>query len=667
MQAFRNIVKGWFGKFILAIVCLLFVLLGSEALLSLTTKQPPMVIVEGEEISKEAVLARVEQQKQFILQQYRGQIQPDLIDEELLKTSVVEGMIKRVLMQKFVDDNSMGIPQAYVNKEILANPDFQENGEFSQELFNRLVKRVGLTPSGYIAEIKFTNIIRQLESVVRLTAFSTPSELSQVKALENQERTFRYARISHKGFEDEVNITSEDIKAYYDQHQDNYMAPEAVKVEYVLFSQSDVAKEMSVDEEQLQEAYTQYVEQIKSEEKRESAHILIEVNEDRSEDSAKSLAESLLKRLQGGEEFSALAKEYSDDIGSKDQGGELGASKRGEFLPEFEEVLFALKEGDTSEVIQTEYGFHIIKLMKIQPLDIKAFDDKKDELKKELQQSLAVEAFLNYETEVGELAFEHEDLSVFEENYDKEIQRTDWITRRTGSGIFQTPNQIKALFATEVIEDGRNSVWISLGEDQGAIARLVTHRPRAVRPINEVKEQIEKLLLTQEAAKLAAKKGQKLIAKLKSMEDFEAVSQEFNVEWAEPVTVDRRSTKAPYKVISKAFSMPKPKDANPVVAGTKDASDFLVISLDGISVSKGADELIESSKDDEKIDSAATLAEENEGSSENALAEAVTEEVEDKDQARVKAISDQYGNREFSSLLDWLESVADITKSVSDS
>ena len=273
MQAFRDIVKGWFGKFILAVVCLLFVLLGSEALLGLANKPAPMVIVEGEEISRDAVLSRVEQRKRYILQQYKGQINPDLIDDELLKANVLESMIKRLLAKRFIDENGMGVPQSFVESEILANANFQKDGKFSQTLFNQFVSRLGLTPSEYLDEVKFLAVLENLEKVLKATAYTTPNEEGYATSLEEQQRTFKYSRISHLDFKDEVSLSSDEVKSYYDENASQYMAAEAVKVEYILFDQSELSSHAEVGDDEISIAYDVYAERAQNDEKREAAHI----------------------------------------------------------------------------------------------------------------------------------------------------------------------------------------------------------------------------------------------------------------------------------------------------------------------------------------------------------------------------------------------------------
>ena len=651
MQAFRDIVKGWFGKVILAVICLLFVLLGSEALLSLANKPVPIAIVEGEEISRDEVVARAERQKQLILQQYRGQVRPEFIDDELLKASVLDGMIKRILMMQFIDENQMGVPQSFAQDQIVSNPDFQEDGKFSKELFDRLVTRIGLTPAGYLDEIRFSSSLQSFESIVRSSAFTTPAEIKYTQALEEQKRSFKYARFSHETFKPEVELTAEQINTYYEENSAKYMAQEAVKVDYVVFDYSDVEKDIELTEEQVKEAYDRYVEQAEGNEKREAAHILLETGGDRTDEETEQLATELLERVKSGEDFSALAKEFSDDIGSKEEGGSLGAAGKGDFLPEFEEVMFALDEGEISDVVKTQYGFHIIKLTKIITAETQPFEDKKADLEESLKQTLVDEAFLKLEEELTDVAFEQDDLTIFTENYAKKIQATDWITRTKGDSVFKSPEQIEALFAVEVVEDNRNSSWIALGADKGAIARLATYRPEAVKPIAEVKPDIEQLLLIQESSKLATAAGQKMIARLKTGESFDTVSEEFKVEWVEVEPVDRRSTKAPFSLVSKVFSLPKPKGDDHEYGGAKEGADFLAVVL----------KTIETPSLDESTLAADALA----GDAPN---QGETEESEPhKDKAKemkekLNAFADRYGNIELGSFLEWLESVADIER-----
>lgn len=577
MQVFRDLVKGWLGKGILILVALMFVLLGTETLLSVFNKPKPVAEVNGEEISEGEIARQVELQKRSIMARMGENANPDLIDAAKLRPQAIETLVQRYVMRQASEEDGLIAAHQNILQLITELPQFQQDGQFSEELFERRVLSMGYRPSQFLSEISADFVTTQFRNGVSLSAFITDSELKHLVALQNQKRDIAYVKISRDSFKDSIQVSDEQIKEYYEKNSERYKTPEMAKVAYVELSANQFVDEVEVTDEQIKTEYELEKQRAQENEERKSSHILVEMNDDRSEEDALKLIKEVKSKLDNGDDFAALAKEYSDDSGSKESGGDIGYSARGDLTEPFENVLFALQEGEISEPVKTEYGYHIIKLDDVKQDEVAPLEDMKDVIAKRLKEKLAedllYEKQIDFETDI----FEGGDLSAAAEDFGLEVKTSDWLKRSGNAGIFRNGELVNAIFDTPVLLDGRNSPVIEVEKGKLVAARLLEHKPERIKDLSEVKADIEMTLAKEESQKAANKKGRDIIAKIRGGESTEDAIEGLGEEWTVVAEAERRSPDLDFAIGQKAFKMPKPTEDKKSVDGVETADGFAVV------------------------------------------------------------------------------------------
>ncbi len=316
-------------------------------------------------------------------------------------------------------------------------------------------------------------------------------------------------------------LSESDITEFYEVNKQRYKTEEQVSVDYVVLNKSDLNADIDVDAEQIDQGYQEYLDQIADTEERKASHILIEVNAGRNDDTASALAQQLSVKAISGEDFSELAKKHSDDIGSKNVGGDLGFNTRGGFVNEFDDALFAMTEGQVSEPVKTEFGYHVIKLDAIRKPEVMSKEAKQVEIIAEIKFSQVNEMFAEKSEALAAAAFENDDIENLVETsgLDLKAQKTSLFSRSQGSGIALNAAVRNAAFAEKVLADRELSDVIEISADQVIVIGLSKHVEPAVKPLVDVKLMIESQLLTEKASELAAEKASALVASFKAGED----------------------------------------------------------------------------------------------------------------------------------------------------
>ena len=578
MQAFRNLVKGWLGKSILIAVAVLFAFLGAEGIFSVLEQPDPPATVNGEDITDIMVQREVELERRRMLQRMGQNADPSSIDAAKLKPKAIEALVQSEVMRQSSEDDELYASKATITRKIQSVPNFQVDGEFSEELFERHARNLGFSPFQLFAEVG--KEVVQMQYIVGLgaSAFVSEQELKELVALQNQKRDVAVATITNDIFKDDIEVTDEQIEKHYKNNQVSYMTPEQATAEYLEINTEDFVADVDVTDADVKKEYEDEVNRLKNNEERRASHILVEISDTVDDDAAKAKIDDLKKQLDDGADFAELAKEHSDDIGSKETGGDLDFAAKGAYLPEFEEALFALEENAISDVVQTEYGYHIIKLTEIRTPEIPAFDDQKEELRTKVATRLAEEVFYDKLEEVRTLAFESSDLQTSAEFLGKELQTSPWLKKRGNSGVFSNQKVVDALYSDEVLLDDLNSDVIEISSGKAIVLHVKDHKPESVKPLAEVKAQIKTKLENQFLADKAEEAGRAIVAKLKAGDSTNTVLANYEtVSWDVKEGVERRSPDLGFQVAQEAFKLPKPAEGEKSVGGVKVRDGFTVI------------------------------------------------------------------------------------------
>jgi len=460
--------------------------------------------------------------------------QPELANSPEFKRGVLDDLVARTLLDQHADDQGYRVGDELLARLIRSNPRFQVDGSFSPDAYRGPVAQMGLNEAAFEARYRRQLLLDQLRDGIVESAFVTPDQRDNMLKLMLETRRFDYAVLEADRYIDEVEVAEAEIQQEYQSNSEQYRTPERLKVEYVELSVDELAESISISQQEIEEAYEQRQEQFASEPVRRASHILIETPSDAGEEQeqvALEQARDLLQRLRDGEDFAALAEEYSDDPGSASNGGDLGRIEPGAMVQPFEEALFSLdEEGALSEPVRTRFGYHIIKLTGYQPASVKPLEEVRDQIAREERRRQAEALFLDRAEAFRNISYEQpRSLGPVADQLDLEIRESDWFTRGEGTGIAADPKVRETAFSDEVYVEELNSEAIELDINTLVVMRKLDSQPASVRPLEEVQGEIEERLRRVKAEEHVAGIGPKIVEELEAGADWQDVIEEYGL------------------------------------------------------------------------------------------------------------------------------------------
>ena len=564
LQTMRDNAQGMIAKVIVGFIIIVFALWGVESIVSLGTGPEATATVGDIEITEADISRVVEQQKNNLRRQFGDQYDENLFNEKFLRDSAIEQLIEQNLALVQADEMGLYASPREIDESIVTIPAFQQDGKFSRDQFQTVLRMNGMSPMGFRQVLGDEIKTRQAQAAFVLSSMETPVSVKLSEALNNELRTFSYSEILAKDLESGIEVSEEDIQAAYEASKDRYKTPEQVSLNYVELKRSDLAADETVSEEELQQAYDDYKAQEASKEQRSASHILIEVNDDRSDEEAKALADEVYQKIENGGDFAELAKEYSDDIASANNGGSLGLTPKGSFVPEFDDALYSLPKGEVSKPVQTEFGYHIIRTDDIVAPQIKALADIKDELSENIKLAKAEAVYAERLQELSNLAFSGETIDAVAESLGLQAQSTELFSRQQGVGVAENEAVRQAAFSDEVMLDKQMSDVIET-EEGALVVSVKDHVDASVLPLDVVRAQVEQSLLRERA-----------VAKAQEVAEAVAAGNQ-EAEWTQVSATYTQSTEAPRAAQQKVFSLLEGKTASVQTPG-----GYTVVKLDSV-------------------------------------------------------------------------------------
>ena len=564
LQTMRDNAQGMIAKVIVGFIIIVFALWGVESIVSLGTGPEATATVGDIEITEADISRVVEQQKNNLRRQFGDQYDENLFNEKFLRDSAIEQLIEQNLALVQADEMGLYASPREIDESIVTIPAFQQDGKFSRDQFQTVLRMNGMSPMGFRQVLGDEIKTRQAQAAFVLSSMETPVSVKLSEALNNELRTFSYSEILAKDLESGIEVSEEDIQAAYEASKDRYKTPEQVSLNYVELKRSDLAADETVSEEELQQAYDDYKAQEASKEQRSASHILIEVNDDRSDEEAKALADEVYQKIENGGDFAELAKEYSDDIASANNGGSLGLTPKGSFVPEFDDALYSLPKGEVSKPVQTEFGYHIIRTDDIVAPQIKALADIKDELSENIKLAKAEAVYAERLQELSNLAFSGETIDAVAESLGLQAQSTELFSRQQGVGVAENEAVRQAAFSDEVMLDKQMSDVIET-EEGALVVSVKDHVDASVLPLDVVRAQVEQSLLRERA-----------VAKAQEVAEAVAAGNQ-EAEWTQVSATYTQSTEAPRAAQQKVFSLLEGK-----TAAVQTPGGYTVVKLDSV-------------------------------------------------------------------------------------
>ncbi|MFB4371637.1 MULTISPECIES: SurA N-terminal domain-containing protein [unclassified Pseudomonas] len=575
LQNIRDNSQGWIAKTIIGLIVVLMALTGVDAIITGTGNSQNAAAVNGEKISQNELNQAVEMQRRQLLQQLGKDFDPAMLDERMLRDASLKGLIERSLLLQGAKDSKFAFSQAALDQVIVQTPEFQVEGRFNADRFDQVIRQLGYTRMQFRQMLEQEMLIGQLRAGLSGSGFVTDEEVAAFARLEKQTRDFATRTI--KADTGAVKVSDDDVKAYYDAQQAQFMSPEQVVIEYVELKKDAFFSQVSVTDEEMKAAYESEIANLA--EQRDAAHILIEVGGDVSDEQAKAKIEDIQKRLQKGEDFAALAKEFSQDPGSASDGGDLGYAGKGVYDPAFEDALYALKKDEVSAPVRTEFGWHLIKLLGVQAPEVPTFASMKAKLETDLKAQRVEQRFVEATKQLEDAAFESSDLAQPAQELGLKVQTSEPFGRQGGQGIASNRQVLQAAFSQEVMEDGSNSGAIELDPNTLVVIRVKEHRKPQQLELDQVADSIRAQLTKTRASEAAKAAGEQLVSELR---DGKAKPE--GAEWQVVEAATRNQDGVDPAVLQALFRMPKPTGEKSEFSGIALANgDYAVIRLKGVS------------------------------------------------------------------------------------
>lgn len=583
MLKLREQARGVFGWIVIGAIILVLSVFGFGALNFFVQSEPAVATVGDTEILQSELMGQLDRQRRQLLQSMGPDADPTQIDEARLRERVLSSLIERTLLLEGARRAGMGAPEPALDDVIVSTPEFQTDGRFDPDRFRIVLAGAGMTPLAFREALGEDLLVNQLSTGIGDSAFVTPAELSHMAMLLQQRRDVAWLSFAPMAFEAEAQaLVDEDaVRAFYDENPDRYRAPEQLSVRYVRIDRDDLAADIEVSEAEIEQAYEAEVAAFEGQEQRRSAHILLSVDDERSEAEAIALAESLAERVREGEDFAVLAREFSDDPGSAAQGGDLGLATRDTFVPPFERALFALEPGQLSEPVVTDFGVHLIRLDAIERSEAPSLARLRPTLVERIRGRAAQAQFDELRATLETVAYEAADLQEPAERLGLEILEAGPFTRAgADEGLFANEALVTAAFSADVLVSGYNSPVVEPEEGVLVALRVAEHEPEHLRDFAEVEAEVRADLEFDRARELASEASGKALARLSEGASAADIAIEAGLEWNRRDGLQRSDREVPVEVIREAFRMPQPLPAERSLSRVETVNgEFAVVTV----------------------------------------------------------------------------------------
>ncbi len=492
--------------------------------------------VNGEKISQQELDNALRQQQDKMRELMGANFDPSVFDSSEVKRVILDNLVGQRLLNMQARSVGLTISDEQLAQIIAGIDAFQKDGKFDKQRYETLLKSQNMSPLMFESRVKQELSTRQLMDAYTQNGYSSQSTADKLIRLNEQQRVVSMAPLSPESFLKQAKVEESAVKEYFDRNQKEFQAPERVRAEYVIFSAATLQSQVTVDQSEIKKYYEDHLSEFGSPEQRKAAHILISVAANAPEAeklAAKTKAEDILQQVKHAPtKFAELARQYSQDPGSAANGGDLGFFGHGMMVKPFDDAAFKLMVGEVSGLVQSDFGFHIIKLLAVKEGKTPALDTVKSTIAQRLKVQKAEDRFTELAEKFSNAVYEQSDsLKPAAELVKAPVQQVAWLAKGQIGVAPWTDKALQALFSDEVIKNKRNTAAIEIAPSTLLAARILEHKPASTLPFAEVAVSIRQKLLRQQAQELAVKQGQALLAQLQH-------GEKVSLEWktAQPVT-----------------------------------------------------------------------------------------------------------------------------------
>jgi peptidyl-prolyl cis-trans isomerase D len=526
---------------ILALIAIPFAFFGIDSYFRGGSVGDSVATVAGTPISGREYAEALRVRQDQMREQMGEQVDFAQLDTPQVREAVLDQMVEERIMYAAALKSGITATNAELRSVIADIPEFRENGgsgAFSQKLYEEALRSQGMNDQAFEALLRRNIILSRARGTLSGTSFLPAAVVDRLQRLRLQEREVSQVVFSPAQYAAKAGIDAAAARAHYDANESSYTVPEKVKVEYVILSMEGMQRQVQVSPEEVRKYYDDNRAQFETPEERRARHILIAVAANATPEQkakARERAQAVLAAVtQAPNSFAEAAKKDSEDPGSAAEGGDLGFFSRGRMVKAFDDAVFGMKPGDVAGPIETQYGYHVIKLEEIKPAAGPSFESVKPKIEEEMRKLEANRRFAQAAEHASNLAFEQPDtLQPIVDEFKLQSNKSGWISRQGAEDpLLNNEKFLRALFVDEVIKDRRNTELAELAPNVLIAARVVEHQEQSQRPFSEVQAQIVQQLKEQKEAQLARAEGEATLERLKR---GEAPA----VQWSAPQMVSR--------------------------------------------------------------------------------------------------------------------------------
>lgn len=586
LQKLRKHSTGWIAKIIMGLLVVVFSLWGVQSYF-MSQVDVSVAHVGDLTISQQQFQDAVNNMRRQARASQGENFDPAQFSTPEFRQRVIDGLVNRALLQQTNKALGITVTDGMVRDAIAGMQAFQIQGAFDTITYQAILRQQGLTATGFQQKVRQDLTTSVIPKAVRGSALVTDADVDAYLRLSGQTRDASYIELPVPEV-DSAAVTDADIQAWYQAHQDQYMSPETVTVHYLEVKASDLEVDVTPSDEAIKKRYEGQENRFVVPERRQVSHILVSVPDNASPDEQKQAlaeAQAIYKKLAEGTDFATLAKEKSDDLGSRRQGGSLGWIEPGMTEGAFDEVAFSLPEDQVSEPVLTQEGYHLIKVDAIKPGHTKALAEVRDEIVHELLGSARERMYNDVAGKLVDLVYRNPNsLKAPARELELEIQSAGPFSRDGGAGIASHPDVVEAAFSAQVLTSGMSSDPIEIGDNDMVILRVANHTSAAVKPLAEVRDRVRQAVVADRIAAEASKHAQTLLASAKeagSLAPLAETDTDLEVQQAEGVK--RQALNLPPVLRTELFKMPHPSEAGPSFAAV-DGGDgkYILVQLDAV-------------------------------------------------------------------------------------
>ncbi len=520
------------AQVVLALIFVPFALFGVEHYFSIIGGGEYVAKVGGYQITQQEFTQALREEQERMRSQMGEKFNPIIMEDPEMRASVLENLIKQRLLLAQAARAGLTANDLQLQKVISEFSAFQENGKFSKARYETLLRNQGLTPLSFEAKLRQDMVLGQLSGAFE-SEFVPQSVADRLIRLSEQEREVSEHVISIDQYVLTVKVSEDAAKHYYEEHRNEFQTPEQVRAEYLVLSAENLGSQIKLSAEESRKYYDEHPTRFQS---RQASHILISVLPDASAESkaqARAAANQLYQQVvKDPAEFAEMAKKNSQDPGSAAKGGDLGFISRGAMVKPFEDAVFQMKEGEIAGPVETQFGYHIIKLNAIKQM---GYEEARNQIERELKEQQAIKKFNELAENFSNMVYEQPDsLKPAAQAFKLTIEQSPWLIRDSKDiGLLSNDKLLQALFSDDAVKNKRNTEAIEVAPNTLVAAHVLEHKAASLMPFQEARAGINKILLLQQASELAKKEG---MAKLEMLQQ----GKDANITWSRPSMMSRQ-------------------------------------------------------------------------------------------------------------------------------